>query len=141
MKLGFLCAAMFAFAAGLLSTAQAATIKVEVRDVASARGNVLVALCDEATFLKRCAHSAMAQARRGEVAVTFVNIPPGRYAVMAYHDENGDRRLNRSMIGIPTEGAGFSRNAVGTAGPPKFSDAAVNVAQADATLSVDLVYY
>jgi uncharacterized protein (DUF2141 family) len=75
------------------------------------------------------------------VEVKFTNIAPGRYAVMVYHDENADKRLNRSLIGIPTEGAGFSRNAVGRAGPPRFSDAAVNVAQTDATLAVDLIYY
>jgi uncharacterized protein (DUF2141 family) len=124
-----------------LSEALAATITVEIRDVASNKGNVLVALCDEATFLKRCAYSAMAPAKRGGVAVRFAHIAPGRYAVMAYHDENSDKRLNRSLFGIPTEGAGFSRQAMGKAGPPRFSDAAVNVAQADATLAVDLIYY
>jgi uncharacterized protein (DUF2141 family) len=147
MKLGLLSAAMIVFtacplpAALSLPAAMAATITVEVHDIANAKGKVLVALCDEANFLRRCAHSASANAARGGVAVKFTNIAPGRYAVMAYHDENSDKRLNRSLIGIPMEGSGFSRQAKGRAGPPKFADAAVNVAQADATLAVDLIYY
>ncbi len=141
MKLGFVSAAIIMIAACPLSAAMAATITIEIHDVASAQGDVLVTLCDEATFLKRCTHSAVTPAKRGDVEVKFINIAPGRYAVMAYHDENRDKRLNRSLIGIPTEGAGFSKQAMGKAGPPRFSDAAVNVAQTDATLAVDLVYY
>lgn len=34
----------------------------------------------------------------------------GIYALAVYHDENGDRGIDRSAIGIPTEGVGFSNN-------------------------------
>lgn len=129
-----------AAAACSASAAHAATVTVQVGEVASAKGRVLVALCDEATFLKRCAHVATVPAKRGAVDVSFPNVPPGRYAVMTYHDENGDKQLNRSLIGVPTEGVGFSRQAKGIMGPPKFADAAVMVTQANATFMVDLLY-
>ncbi|HWA22032.1 MAG TPA: DUF2141 domain-containing protein [Caulobacterales bacterium] len=140
MNGGLFGAVWLAAAACSASAAQAATVTVQIGEVASAKGRVLVALCDEATFLKRCAHVAAVPAKRGAVSVSFTDIPPGRYAVMTYHDENGDKRLNRSLIGVPTEGVGFSGHAKGIMGPPKFADAAVMVTKANATLAVDLLY-
>src|SRR5262245_28925607 len=31
---------------------------------------------------------------------------PGHYAIAVYHDENGDRDFNRTIIGMPAEGFG-----------------------------------
>ncbi|RYG12936.1 MAG: DUF2141 domain-containing protein, partial [Caulobacteraceae bacterium] len=39
-------------------------------------------------------------AGRNEV---LLDLPPGAYAVMAYHDRNGDERLNTLPVGLPTE--------------------------------------
>ncbi len=50
---------------------------------------------------------------------------PNKFAIAAYHDENGDGMLNRNRIGIPTERYGFSRNARGLTGPPLFQQAVV----------------
>lgn len=50
---------------------------------------------------------------------------PKRIAVAAFHDENADGRLNRSGLGVPTERYGFSNNARGLIGPPRFEEAAV----------------
>lgn len=50
-------------------------------------------------------------------------LPPGQYAVAVYHDKNGDDVMNKGAFGIPSESYGFSNNARGTFGPPKFSEA------------------
>ncbi len=46
------------------------------------------------------------------VSYTFNDIPEGTYAVALYYDVNGDRKCNRVM-GLPTEGYGFSNNVRG----------------------------
>lgn len=54
---------------------------------------------------------------------SFDSVAPGSYAITAMHDENGNGRLDKNFIGIPTEGYGASRDARGTMGPPKWEDA------------------
>jgi uncharacterized protein (DUF2141 family) len=59
--------------------------------------------------------------------VVLENVVPGRYAVSFIHDENENKKLDTNFLGIPTEGFGFSRDAMGTFGPPGFDATAVNV--------------
>lgn len=63
----------------------------------------------------------------------FDDLPPGRYAVMAYHDRNGDGRLNTLPVGLPVEPYGFSNDARGTFGPPAWRAAAFETPAAGAT--------
>ena len=44
---------------------------------------------------------------------------PGRHALTLFHDENRNQRLD-TVLGIPREGFGFSRNPVVRFGAPKF---------------------
>lgn len=50
----------------------------------------------------------------------FKNIPKGTYAVAILHDENSNGRLDKNMLGIPTEGYGFSNNAKAIFSAPSF---------------------
>ena len=50
------------------------------------------------------------------------NLRPGVYAVAQYHDENGDRDFNRTLI-TPKEGFGFSNDAPTSVGLPKLAAA------------------
>ena len=43
-------------------------------------------------------------------SVTFDALPAATYAVTLYHDENGNGKLDRSAVGMPKEGFGFSQN-------------------------------
>jgi uncharacterized protein (DUF2141 family) len=118
------------FAAMLLvaPAAQAADLHIEITGVRNNQGNVLVALCGREDFLKpHCDIQASVPAYRGTVSMNLTNIPAGTYAVQAFHDENGNGVLDRTLLGIPKEGMGFSRNAPMRFGPPAFDDAAVNV--------------
>lgn len=55
--------------------------------------------------------------------VVFKDLPYGEYAISAWHDENGNGKMEKSLIGIPKEGIGVSNDAKGKMGPPKFKDA------------------
>lgn len=82
MKLIPVSAFLFAALAFCHAGGAAAANVVEVRNVARANGQVPVALCDEATFLKNCTRRVSAPAIHGIVRVIIPNVPPGRFAVM-----------------------------------------------------------
>ncbi len=72
--------------------------------------------------------AAAAQGRvavAGETAsITFSGLVPGRYAVRAFHDLDGDGKLGVNPFGVPTEPYAFSNDARGSMGPPTWEAAA-----------------
>lgn len=121
-------------AALMLSAATApsadGTLAIDIGDVRNGNGTVHVDICPEDRFLKEnCPFSGTARASAGTTFVTVKGLPPGRYAVQAFHDENGNGSVDQGLFGIPREGIGFSNDAAIRFGPPKFSDAAFDFAQ------------
>ncbi|MDQ5881448.1 MAG: hypothetical protein QG616_1278 [Pseudomonadota bacterium] len=125
-----------------LHAEEAGTLTVTLRNVRDASGSVRAGLYrDPATFRKedRAVSVAQAPATPEQTIVTFRDLPPGRYAIMAYHDENGDGTLNRRFGMFPTEGYGLSNNPQ-VSGPPAFEDSAFEVAVPETAISIDLRY-
>jgi uncharacterized protein (DUF2141 family) len=67
----------------------------------------------------------------------FPAAPAGRIAVAVLHDEDGDKKMKTGLFGRPKEGYGASRDAPARFGPPKFGDAAFDLAAGQA-LSIDI---
>lgn len=59
-----------------------------------------------------------------EARCDFEAIPPGTYALVVLHDENMNGKLDKSWLGIPKEGYGFSNGITDFSRSPSFSDAA-----------------
>ena len=72
--------------------------------------------------------------------MVFSNLEPGRYAAIAFHDENGNGEFDTSFIGVPTEPYGFSNDAQGFLGPPTFDAAAVVIGNGNKAIRIKLVY-
>ena len=68
----------------------------------------------------------------------FTGLAPGRYAIKAFHDVNGDGKMNANPFGIPTEPFAFSNNAVGNMGPAKWADASFDVKAGDNTHTITI---
>ena len=125
-----------------LAQAAAGSITVDVGNVRSARGRVLVDICPQNRFLEDgCIHHGEALAQIGTTRVTVPNVPPGDYAAQAFHDENTNGNIERGMFGIPKEGVGFSRDARIVLSPPKWRDAVFSYAGADASIRFSLRYF
>jgi uncharacterized protein (DUF2141 family) len=108
--------------------AQPGVVEVVVAGVRDGRGHVRVAVCTRTEFLsERCARNGMAPARPGTVVVIVTGVPPGTYAVQAWHDENDNGRIDRDWLGIPREGVGFSQDPPLLLGPPSFGGCAFQV--------------
>ena len=73
------------------------------------------------------------EARAPETRICFIVPQPGVYALAVYHDANANQKLDRSGLGPPTEGFGFSNNASTLLGLPSFS--AVRIRLADGAVT------
>ena len=61
----------------------------------------------------------------GKLTVVLKALPEGPLALSLFQDANGNGRLDMNPMGIPVEPIGFSNDAVGNFGPPKFEQAVV----------------
>ena len=56
------------------------------------------------------------------VMATFNSLPPGEYAISVLHDENGNRKMDRTTTGFPKEGVGFSNDQRVTLKAPGYQE-------------------
>ena len=123
-------------------SAVAAPVAVEVANVRNDHGMVRVALCPRAQFLADdCPLHGEARAHAGVTIITIRDVAPGDYAAQAFHDENGNGRVDRALFGIPKEGVGFSRDAPIRLAPPKWADAVFPHAGAPQNIRFSLRYF
>lgn len=78
-------------------------------------------------------------ASKGSEGITL-DLANGDYAVTVIHDENSDGKLNTNLIGIPTEGFGFSNNPKVFFGPPSFEKTKFNIAE-PTTIKIKMKYF
>src|SRR5579862_8190043 len=118
----------------LAGPASAARIIVTIDGLHSAQGNVFVGLYASPTkFLVGNQTDAMKRvpASPSPITVTFDNLPPGTYAVGAYHDENANNHLDTNLLGLPIEGYALSNGVRAVFAKPKFIEAAFTVGAGD----------
>jgi uncharacterized protein (DUF2141 family) len=65
---------------------------------------------------------------------------PGYYAVAVYHDENGDHKFNRTLVGLPAEGFGFSNDPSTATGLPAFKSVRFQVGADETEIHLKLRY-
>lgn len=130
--------------ADCVGTPSAVWLRVTVDEVRS--GNGLIALTlyadDRSRFLvKRGSLAVMRVPARPGTTEACIFLPAaGIYAVAIYHDEDGNQKFNRSGLGFPAEGFGFTNNPATLAGLPNFSSVRLRVTQADLHTRIRLRY-
>ena len=120
-----------------------AGLTILIRDVRSPDGLVRVGLFDNAESFPRGDAVARdrVEASMGMVVLTFPNLPAGRYALAFYHDENSNSEFDKTLLGLPDEGFGFSNDAPVGFGPPSFADAAVDFDGTDLIIMAGMRYF
>lgn len=120
-------------------TVQAHTLTVHIDQIKEQTGKLHVALyrTEQSYQQGKDAVAAVIQPVDAESSeLVFHDLSDGQYAIKIMHDANGNGALDRNLMGIPTEGYGFSNN-VGQFGPASFNEAAFSVV-ADTSLSIHL---
>jgi len=112
------------------------TISVTIDNVKNDTGKVIMGLHTKDTFMKgQGVMSAETEIKDGKVTITFKNVEPGDYAIMALHDENGNQRMDFRENGMPLESYGMSNNVM-SFGPPIYDDAKFIVEDKDLELNI-----
>jgi uncharacterized protein (DUF2141 family) len=120
-------------------------IHVRVLNIQNRNGTVDCALFDSpAGFPREFLHSAqnvmVIKIRNTAARCDFEAIPPGTYALAVIHDENSNGKLDTNLLGIPTEGYGFSNDAKALIGTPSFSAAGFSYNGQTLDMTISLHY-
>src|SRR5215467_2306170 len=129
--------------ASALTAAGAADLTVIVSGIRNESGLVSAGVFNSESSFAKAAEafaSFRIKATPGSVGFTVHNLPPGQYAVTAYHDENGNGTLDFDPLGIPAEGYGVSNDARETLAPPRFARAAFEVQDQNKSITVNIGY-
>jgi uncharacterized protein (DUF2141 family) len=129
-------ACAFALAVLLDGRAYADEIAIDVRvdNVRPDQGDVRVALYDQNTWLGEPVVAQQIASTGASVTLRLQVPSSGRYGLAAYQDTNNDGHLNRNVVGMPSEPTAFSNDAPMNFGPPRFTDAALDVSATSQTV-------
>jgi uncharacterized protein (DUF2141 family) len=121
----------------------AAGLTVVIEKLRSGAGTVHLALWNRAEgFTDADAALTLRElpAAPGQIRFHLGDLKPGLYAIATYHDENGNGKFDKTWIGWPDEGLGFSNGAWISLGPPSFEEAAFEVRSKSQVVAVALRY-
>lgn len=112
------------------------TLTLTIDNVISDKGNVKMALHTVDTFMKgKGLDNGQSEIKDGKVTITFENVKPGDYAIIAFHDENENNKMDFRDNGMPLESYGMSNNVM-SFGPPQYDDAKFTIADKDLELNI-----
>jgi uncharacterized protein (DUF2141 family) len=78
--------------------------------------------------------------RNAYAEIDFTGIPPGKYALVCYHDENSNGKFDESALGMPKEGYCFSNNVKPMLSAPNFDESAFDYKGGDQPISITMIY-
>ena len=135
----------------------ASELRITVEGIRSPYGTILIGLYDSLESFTRAielsdkdgflndpnrfAAVALKANAAMKSAVVLTNLDPGQYAIILFHDENGNGKLDKNALGVPTEPYGFSNNVRGFLGPPAFEEAIMEVNVGDKAVHIALIYH
>lgn len=124
---------------------QKCSLSITARKFHGARGNAAIAIYSSADGFpdapEKAVRKVLAPIVDDSATAVINDLEPGTYAVVVLHDENGNGKMDKSLIGRPKEGYGVSNNARPRAfGPPSFRDAAFVLDSSGRKLVIDIHY-
>jgi uncharacterized protein (DUF2141 family) len=148
--------AAFALAAGLLAggpaladqgcagtrTPTSSKLTVQVSGVRAATGEVAITLYpdDKRRFLAKGGKLARQRVRAGGAVRACFWAPQGSYAIAIYHDRDGDRDFDRTLVGLPAEGFGFSNDPETKTGLPPLSAVRFRLGAGERVMPIQMKY-
>jgi uncharacterized protein (DUF2141 family) len=119
-------------------------VNVVVEGVKSSDGLIAVTLYPDNSRRFLIKNGSLQVGRVKAVAGTTracITVPrPGVYVLAVYHDEDGDQNFDRTGLGLPAEGYGFSNNPSTLAGLPSFRSVRIAIPRTNLTARIKLKY-
>ena len=108
------------------------TLEIEINGIEK-NGNLNLVIYDskeafetykvEKSGIKNGIHDKLVKKVSKGIYIDTLEIPAGTYAISLFIDSNENQKFDTNFLGLPKEQYGFSNNAMGTFGPPKFEPA------------------
>jgi uncharacterized protein (DUF2141 family) len=117
------------------------TLHARITGFKSVGGELAAALFDSAATYQDQSNPvrrAFLPVDSATVEWTLEGLPPASYALIVYHDENGNREIDMRVLGMPKEPVGVSNNARGLFGPPRFEAARFEICGGTVTQEIRL---
>jgi uncharacterized protein (DUF2141 family) len=121
-----------------------ATLTVDVTDLRSRKGHLRLGVFTSAKGFPRERSGALtwkSLPADSDPARFALDLPPGDYAVVVLHDENGNKKLDTNLIGIPKEGYGVSNNPKPKRRAATFQEARFTLPPGGASMTVSIQYF
>ena len=97
------------------------TLSVHLKGFNDNKGNIVLSVYDSPEhFRKQALQVLRVPTVTAQHQPITLSLPAGTYAISVYQDANANGKIDRNLIGIPTELGGFSNNPRIVMGPPSF---------------------
>ncbi len=114
-------------------------LRVKVENIAKMKGSIKIAIFNHAdNFLSKEIAKDHKLIESNTIDFSFTGLEAGIYAISIFQDENENGKLDTNFMGIPTEPYGFSNNAKGMFGPPRFEDCKFEVGEGSTEVNISL---
>lgn len=124
----------------LLTTPAPQTINVSMQSSSDQPGNIHLAVYDteESFEEKNDLITLINESKNGTLTIEVALPQPGRYVLAAYHDVNGNGKLDTNFFGAPAEPYGFNVIPPSKWRAPRFEELAANFS-GTSTLAAQIV--
>jgi uncharacterized protein (DUF2141 family) len=78
--------------------------------------------------------------KNASTELDFAGIPPGKYAIVCFHDENSNGKFDENALGMPKEGYCFSNNVKPRFSAPNFDQCEFDYKGGDQAISITMLY-
>lgn len=131
-------------AAGADSAPKAARLTITVENLRNHKGQLIFGVFKSADGFPTDSRKALDWQVKpaGTDSVVFtVDLPPGRYGASVLHDENKNGRMDKDLLGIPTEGYGVTNNPKPALRAATFEESRFTLPPEGANLTISIQYF
>lgn len=114
----------------ILTETKTHQLTIEIKNIPTLKGNLFIGLYqpkNEFPIFGKQYIGKVVPVTGKTMTYTFKDLPQSEYAFAIYHDENKNSKLDKNIVGVPTEYYGFSNNARRTFSAPSFEEASFDL--------------
>ena len=130
----------------IATSALAANVNVQLNGLRNSKGQVMVTVFNQTGFLKTPAIGANGKPIYFTIptpnAAHFqVELDPGQYSIVVVHDENMNGKMDKSIIGAPSEGGSCTGKGMPSFSAPKWEDSNFTMGTLDLNFVLKMKYW
>ncbi len=129
----FLVAAIFFSKPTISCQNQSGKLQLRFTQIMVSKGNIMFGLYDRESAFMDTKQARLLKilpvTQTGSLELDLPDLPIGSYAISAYHDINGNGKLDKNLLGIPTEPYAFSNHARPKFRAPNWEEAKIALGQ------------